>query len=167
MRCHIWRNSVDFVDIRSRYLYWRLAFIVKSGFNYNDTTWAPWRFRTKTTPNKRAKICITNPLWVISGFPWKGAINAENVSMLCGWKCLKPGTHIKYHVWKPLLNSLEARLFVQQLIQVNKKEDSYYCPFVKTIHRYPMDLHAITPIMRENISTGWRHHVWKCWQHLD
>ena len=35
---------------------------------------------------------------VISGFPSKGAINAENVSMLCGWKCLKSGTHIKYHV---------------------------------------------------------------------
>ena len=35
---------------------------------------------------------------VISGFPPKGGINAENVSMLCGWKCLKSGTHIKYHV---------------------------------------------------------------------
>ena len=23
-----------------------------------------------------------------------------------------------------------------------KKEDSYYCPFVKTINRYPMDSHA-------------------------
>ena len=104
IRCHIWRNSVDFVDIRSRYLFWRLAFIVKSGFNYSDTTWAPWRFRTKTTPNKRPKLCISNPLWggggtpVISGFPSKGAINAENVSMLCGWKSLKSGTHIKYHV---------------------------------------------------------------------
>ena len=86
---------------------------------------------------------------VISGFPSKRAINAENVSMLCGLKCLKSGTHIKYHVQKTLLNSLEARLFVQQLIQVNKKEDSYYCPFVKTIHRYPMDSHAITPTMRE------------------
>ena len=108
IRCHIWRNSVDFVDIRSRYLFWRLAFIVKSGFNYSDTTWAPWRFRTKTTPNKMPKLCISNPLCVcvgggggapvISGFPSKGAINAENVSMLCGWKSLKSGTHIKYHV---------------------------------------------------------------------
>ena len=33
-------------------------------FNYSDTTWAPWRFRTKTNPNKRPKLCITNPLCV-------------------------------------------------------------------------------------------------------
>ena len=49
------------------------------GFNYSDTTWAPWCFRTKTTPNKRPKLCITNPLWgrgtpVISGFPQKGPL---------------------------------------------------------------------------------------------
>ena len=36
---------------------------MNKGFNYSDTTWAPWRFRTKTTPNKRPNLCITNPLW--------------------------------------------------------------------------------------------------------
>ena len=37
---------------------------MNKGFNYGDTTWAPWCFRTKTTPNKRPKLCITNPLCV-------------------------------------------------------------------------------------------------------
>ena len=40
---------------------------MNKGFNFSDTTWAPWRFRTKTTPNKRRKLCITNPLW---GWGW-------------------------------------------------------------------------------------------------
>ena len=87
-----WRNSVDFVDIRSRYLFFSktsiyckiktIAFLfaffvlyclvyctpgiiltMNKCFNYSATTWAPWRFRTKTTPNKRPKLCMTNPLW--------------------------------------------------------------------------------------------------------
>ena len=87
MRCHIWRNSVDFVDIRSRYLFSKtsiyckiktIAFLFASfvlscfvyrtpgiiltmnkDFNYSDTAWAPWCFRTKTTHYKRPKLCIT------------------------------------------------------------------------------------------------------------
>ena len=46
-----------------------LVLTLNKGFNYSDTTWAPWRFRTKTTPNKRPKLCITNPLW---GWGWGG-----------------------------------------------------------------------------------------------
>ena len=83
---------------------------MNKSFDYSTTTWAPWRFRTKTTPNKRPKLCMTNPLWglqssvpsprdVSSLLPLtRSHSNAENVSMLCGWKCLKSGTYIKYHV---------------------------------------------------------------------
>ena len=123
MRCHIWRNSVDFVDIRStnRHLFFRrLAFIVKSklllflfaffvlfcfvyrtpgiiltmnkGFNYSDTTWAPWRFRTKTAPNKRPKLCITKPLWgggggglqSSVGYPQKGPLMRKTFPCYAG-----------------------------------------------------------------------------------
>ena len=84
----LWRNSVDFVDIRSRYLFWRLAFIVKSGFNYSDTTWAPWHFRTKTTHNKRPKLCITNPVWgglqSSVGFPQKGPLMRKTFPCYAG-----------------------------------------------------------------------------------
>ena len=96
IRCHIWRNSVDFVDIRSRYLFWRLAFIVKSGFNYSDTTWAPWRFRTKTTPNKRPKLCISNPLWggglqSSVGFPQKGPLMRKTLPCYAGERVWNQG----------------------------------------------------------------------------
>ena len=79
-----------------RTFFWRLALIVKSGFNYSDTTWAPWRFRTKTTPNKRPKLCITNPLWggegwgwgrggvIIGGFPQKGSLMRKTFSCYAG-----------------------------------------------------------------------------------
>ena len=75
----------------------RLAFIVKSklllfcmgkGFNYSDTTWAPWRFRTKTTPNKRPKLCITNTLWgwlqSSMGSPQKGPLMRERFPCYAG-----------------------------------------------------------------------------------
>ena len=132
MRCHIWRKSVDFVDIRSRYLFSKtsiyckiktIAFLfaffvlfcfvyrtpgiiltMNKDFNYSDTTWAPWLSEQRQLPIKgqNSALLTQGGTPVISGFPSKGAINAENVSMLCGWKSLKSGMHIKYHQYRNL-----------------------------------------------------------------
>ena len=71
-------------------LYTRDWIDLNKGFNYSDTTWAPWRFRTKTTPNKRPKFCIINPLWgggglqSSVGYPQKGPLMRKTFPCYAG-----------------------------------------------------------------------------------
>ena len=81
---------------------------MNDSFNYGATTWAPWRFRTKTTPNKRPKLCITNPLWGLQssvGFPHKEPLMRKTFPCYAGESVWNQGrisnTTYRNPCWNP------------------------------------------------------------------
>ena len=125
-----------------------------------------------TSPN----TCIYG--WLSARLQWLQCSTNGVTAVVC-----KPPIHIyktyntlwriSFHVqiiyctqvtWPQCFKSPTSQLFVQQLVQVNNKENInalYYCPFVRVILMYRCLVFSLTKRASnaENVSMPWPHHA--------